>query len=80
MATLQPLPLVSVIPVGQDRQAGTVHTGAFMANFLVRFAFDRFQPYVGAGIGGWAAESDDIDVTVNSQTSTSPTRRVTTSY
>src|SRR4051794_34738222 len=26
---------------------GKFHTGAFMGNFLVRFAFDRFQPYVG---------------------------------
>ena len=34
-----------------------VDSGAFMANFLVRFALDRFQPYVGGGIGAYCAES-----------------------
>jgi opacity protein-like surface antigen len=28
-----------------------VNTGAMMSNFIMRFAFDRFQPYVGAGVG-----------------------------
>ena len=44
-----------------------LHSGAFMGNFLLRFAFDRFQPYVGAGAGVWVAEADDIDVTVNNR-------------
>ena len=43
---------------------GDLNSGAFMANFLVRFAFDRFQPYVGGGVGGYYAESDDIEVKV----------------
>jgi opacity protein-like surface antigen len=42
-----------------------LNTGAFMGNFLVRFAFDRFQPYIGAGAGAWVAQADDIDVKVN---------------
>src|SRR5260370_30819637 len=29
----------------------TINTGAFMGNFIARFAFGRFQPYVGAGVG-----------------------------
>ena len=45
-----------------------LHSGAFMGNFLVRFAFDRFQPYVGAGAGGYYAESQDVEVTIGDRT------------
>jgi len=41
-----------------------LHSGAFIGNFLVRFAFDRFQPYVGGGIGGYYAESQDVEVRI----------------
>ena len=34
-----------------------VNTGAFMGNFILRFAFGRFQPYVGGGVGIYYAES-----------------------
>jgi hypothetical protein len=34
----------------------TINTGAFMANFIARFAFGRFQPYAGAGVGVYYAE------------------------
>jgi opacity protein-like surface antigen len=34
-----------------------INTGAFMGNFLLRFAFGRFQPYAGAGLGVYYAES-----------------------
>src|SRR5438477_13041026 len=34
-----------------------INTGAFMGNFILRFAFGRFQPYVGAGVGIYYAES-----------------------
>ena len=34
-----------------------------MGNFIGRFAFGRFQPYVGAGVGIYYAESAGIDVT-----------------
>ncbi len=38
-----------------------INTGAFMSNFIARFAFDRFQPYVGAGVGVYYAESAGSD-------------------
>ena len=41
-----------------------LNSGAFLANFLVRFCFDRFQPYLGAGVGGYYSESSDVDITV----------------
>ena len=34
-----------------------INTGAFMGNFIGRFAFGRFQPYVGAGVGIYYAEA-----------------------
>src|SRR6266511_2423522 len=34
-----------------------INTGAFMGNFISRFAFGRFRPYVGAGVGIYYAES-----------------------
>ncbi len=43
---------------------GDLHSGAFMGNFLVRFAFDRFQPYVGAGAGAWVAEANNVEITI----------------
>jgi opacity protein-like surface antigen len=52
---------------GDDNGSGgnaDFHSGAFLANLLVRFCFDRFQPYVGAGVGGYYAEADNIDVSI----------------
>lgn len=41
-----------------QRNATTwVNTGAFMGNFILRLAFGRFQPYAGAGVGVYYAES-----------------------
>jgi len=40
-----------------------INTGAFMGNFIGRFAFGRFQPYVGAGVGIYFAESAGLDLT-----------------
>ena len=41
-----------------QRNATTwINTGAFMGNFIGRFAFGRFQPYAGAGVGIYYAES-----------------------
>ena len=41
-----------------------INTGAFLANFILRFApgEGRFQPYVGAGVGGYYAESAGVEV------------------
>ena len=47
---------------------GKLHSGAFMGNFLVRFGYDRFQPYLGGGLGGYYAESQDVKVTVGDRT------------
>jgi opacity protein-like surface antigen len=41
-----------------------INTGAFMGNFILRFApgNQRFQPYVGAGVGIYYAESAGTEV------------------
>ena len=38
-----------------------INSGAFMGNFIARFAFGRFQPYAGAGVGIYYAESAGAD-------------------
>jgi opacity protein-like surface antigen len=39
------------------------NSGAFMANFILRFApgNQRFQPYVGAGVGAWYASTNGVE-------------------
>src|SRR6266566_2904149 len=55
-----------------QRNATTwINTGAFMGNFILRFAFGRFQPYAGAGVGIYYAESAGVEV-VNPVTGTVP--------
>src|SRR6266480_5831031 len=39
-----------------------INAGAFMGNFIARFAFGRFQPYAGAGVGIYYAESAGLDL------------------
>ena len=49
-----------------QRDATTwINTGAFMFNFILRFApgNQRFQPYAGAGVGVYFAESAGTEVT-----------------
>jgi opacity protein-like surface antigen len=43
----------------------TINTGAFMGNFILRFApgNQRFQPYAGAGVGVYYAESAGTEFT-----------------
>jgi len=42
---------------------GDLNSGAFLANFLLRFnCLNRFQPYIGAGVGGYYAQSNDVEV------------------
>jgi opacity protein-like surface antigen len=48
--------------------SGRIDSGAFLGNFLLRFSFDRFQPYVGAGIGGYVAQAHDISITAGGRT------------
>src|SRR5437667_12286700 len=53
-----------------QRDATTwINTGAFMGNFILRFAFGRFQPYAGGGVGIYYAESAGAQV-VNPVTGT----------
>jgi opacity protein-like surface antigen len=40
----------------------TINTGAFMGNFILRLAFGRFQPYAGAGVGVYYAESAGVTI------------------
>src|SRR5438270_2251124 len=57
-----------------QRNATTwINTGAFMANFILRLApgNQRFQPYAGAGVGIYYAESAGTEV-VNPVTGTVP--------
>src|SRR5436190_14978432 len=49
--------------VRQVSATSFINTGAFMGNFIGRFAFGRFQPYVGAGVGIYYAESAGLDLT-----------------
>jgi len=50
--------------VAQRNVTTWINTGAFMANFILRFApgNQRFQPYVGAGVGIYYAESAGTEV------------------
>jgi len=50
--------------IAQRNVTTWVNTGAFMANFILRFApgSQRFQPYVGAGVGVYYAESAGVEV------------------
>ena len=51
------------VVVRQASATSFINTGAFMGNFIGRFAFGRFQPYVGAGVGIYYAESAGVDIT-----------------
>jgi opacity protein-like surface antigen len=50
--------------IAQRNVTTWVNTGAFMFNFILRFApgNQRFQPYAGAGVGVYYAESAGVEV------------------
>ena len=50
--------------IGQRNVTTWINTGAFMANFILRFApgNEKFQPYAGAGVGIYYAESAGVEV------------------
>ena len=50
--------------VAQRNVTTWINRGAFMANFILRFApgNQRFQPYAGAGVGIYYAESAGVEV------------------
>ena len=39
-----------------------INSGAFLTNGILKFGNQRFQPYIGAGAGGYFAETPGIDV------------------
>ena len=43
----------------------TLNTGAFMSNFLMKFASGKFQPYFGGGIGLYYAEGAGVEINGN---------------
>jgi len=47
-----------------------INSGAFMTNFIMRFALDRFQPYLGPSIGAYYAQTGSSDVHVGGSTFT----------
>jgi opacity protein-like surface antigen len=48
--------------IAQRNVTSWINSGVFMANFIGRFAFGRFQPYAGGGVGGYYAESAGVEV------------------
>jgi opacity protein-like surface antigen len=50
--------------IGQRDVTTWINTGTFMGNFILRFApgNQKFQPYVGAGVGIYYAESAGVEV------------------
>jgi opacity protein-like surface antigen len=50
--------------IAQRNVTTWINTGAFMANFILRFApgNQRFQPYAGGGVGIYYAESAGVEV------------------
>jgi opacity protein-like surface antigen len=48
--------------IGERDVTTWINTGAFMANFILRFGTGRFQPYAGAGVGVYYAESAGVEV------------------
>jgi opacity protein-like surface antigen len=46
-------------PVNADAD---LNSGAFLVNFIARFGTGKFQPYIGAGAGGYYAEASDINI------------------
>jgi len=40
-----------------------INSGAFMTNFILRFPFGKFQPYIGGGVGAYYAEAAGSDIT-----------------
>jgi opacity protein-like surface antigen len=60
-----PCPGCASILTTRERNATTwINTGAFLANFILRFApgNQKFQPYFGAGVGIYYAESAGVEV------------------
>ena len=44
---------------------GRFDTGAILGNYIVKFGQGQFQPYIGAGIGGWFGQVNDTRITLD---------------
>lgn len=51
--------------IGRASSSNRLNSGVWLGNFILRFApgNQRFQPYVGAGVGGYYAEADGFSFT-----------------
>ena len=45
-----------------------LNSGVFLANFLLRFGCSAFQPYLGAGLGGYYSDISDVETTIGGST------------
>ncbi|MFZ3376411.1 MAG: hypothetical protein WA183_12730 [Chthoniobacterales bacterium] len=61
---------VSLNNVEVAHSSNLINSGAFLTNFIARFAFGKFQPYAGAGVGAYYAAAAGSDITVNRTGST----------
>jgi opacity protein-like surface antigen len=51
------------------RSSNHIRTGAFLTNGILRFAMDdKFQPYLGGGVGAYYAKTQSGDVTIGGRT------------
>jgi hypothetical protein len=46
------------------RNSNMINSGAFLTNFIGRYAMGKFQPYVGGGVGAYYAETNGGDFTI----------------
>jgi opacity protein-like surface antigen len=56
---------VSLNNVEVAHSSNMINSGAFLTNFIARFAFGKFQPYAGAGVGAYYAAAAGSDITLN---------------
>ncbi len=70
-----PCPGCASILTTRERDVSTwINSGAFLANFILRFNFGRFQPYAGAGVGGYYAESGGVEITDPTKSGRTPVK------
>jgi len=58
--------------------SGRIDSGVFMGNDLLKFGCDKFQPYLGFGLGYWIAEGNDGTVKIGDGDNERERRNVST--